>query len=172
MDNKVRRRRMATGVATVLAMIFLIASHSVRADDSRLSRETLKDVRVISVMVEDLPDSAKILNISKDAIQTDVELKLRLAGMRVVPEQEGERLLGSPVLYVNLNVADDGKAADIKVDMQQNALLERNKLWTPRITTWSTGILVSNPTSERIRNLIKDRVDDFLNAWLSVNPKK
>ncbi len=156
-----------------LATIFLvgIASSSVRADDS-LSRATLKDLRVISVLVEDLPDSAKILDISKDAIQTDVELKLRLAGMRVVPEDEGQRLLGSPVLYVNLNVADDGKAADIKVEMQQNALLERNKMWTPRIPTWSAGGLVSNPTSQGIRNFIKERVDEFLNAWLSVNPKK
>jgi hypothetical protein len=163
---------MKTRVATVVAMILLIASPAIQADDSRLSRATLKDIGVLSVMVEDLPDSAKTLGISKDTIQTDVELKLRLAGMRIVPEQEGERLLGSPVLYVNLNVADDGKAADIKVEMQQNAVLERNKMWTPRITTWSTAGLVSNPTPEGIRNFIKDRVDEFLNAWLSVNPKK
>jgi hypothetical protein len=29
-----------------------------------------------------------------------------------------------------------------------------------------------HPNVEDVRNIIKDGVDHFLNAWLSVNPKK
>ena len=31
---------------------------------------------------------------------------------------------------------------------------------------------MSNPTGHDLRNLVKDLVDEFLNDWLSVNPKK
>jgi hypothetical protein len=123
------------------------------------------------VLVEDLPDSAKILSLSKDTIQTDVELKLRLAGIRVVTDDEDAKLPGSPALYVNLNLTDDARVAHVDVELEQNATLERNTLWTPRITTWSTGVLLSNPTAQGIRDAVKDHVDTFLNAWFSVNPK-
>jgi hypothetical protein len=150
-----------------------VISPIVQADDSRLSRETLKGISAVSVVVEDLPpDSAKILGLSKETIQTDVELKLRLGGIRVVTEKEGMRLPGSPAVYINVNLADDLRAAHIDIELQQNALLERNNLWAPRITTWSTSILVSNPNLQGIRDFLKDHVDKFLNAWLSVNPKK
>jgi hypothetical protein len=119
----------------------------------------------------DLPDSAKILGLTKEIIQTDVELKLRQAGMRVMTREEGEKLPGSPAVYINVNLSDDARAANIGVELQQNAQLERNNLWTPDIITSSTGVLVSNPTAQGIRDFVKDHVDTFLNAWLSVNPK-
>jgi N-acetylglutamate synthase/N-acetylornithine aminotransferase len=37
--------------------------------------------------------------------------------------------------------------------------------------TWSTGVLGTNRDLDKIRSEIKGRVDVFLDAWLSVNPK-
>ena len=122
------------------------------------------------VVVEGLPDDAKKLGLSEETIQTDVELKLRLAGMRVVTEQEGLKLTGGPHLYVNVNVV--GLAARIDVELLQNASLERTGQWAAAVSTWDVGFLSSNPSGEYIRDRTKDLVDQFLNAWLSVNPKK
>ena len=144
---------------------------SARADD-RLSRATLKGISAVYVVVEDLPSNAATLGLSRDTIQTDVELKLRLAGMAVLTEEEGIKPLGAAHIYVNVNFTDPAVAASIKVALDQNALLERNGEFAIAVTTWDTNYVIANPTAQGIRNVIKDGVDQFLNAWLSVNPKK
>jgi hypothetical protein len=134
---------------------------------------TLKGINTIFVDVEDLSESAKTLNLTKEAIQTDVELKLRLAGMRVVTLEQGVKLPGSPYLYINVIVSENSKAASISVDLVQDAILVRDGQFATGVTTWNTGALITNPAdAQDIRNAIKDYVDKFLNDWLSVNPKK
>jgi hypothetical protein len=77
-----------------------VAAPSVRAQD--VFAKTLKGISAVYVVVESLPDGAKALNLTIDSIQNDVELKLRLAGMRVLSQQEGESLPGAPHVYVVL----------------------------------------------------------------------
>jgi len=119
------------------------------------------------VITEDPSSGGTKLGLTKEAIQTDVELKLRLAGMRIestTPE----------FLYIDVNVARDGSAVSIDVELVQPVGLTRNpSIFIPGAITWSAGTLGTNPTSAQfIRDAIKDQVDKFLNAWLSVNPKK
>lgn len=162
-------KRLAT---MLLVTMFLVgvSSRPARADDSQLSRATLKGISAVYVLVEDLDDDAKAMGLTKDAIQTDVELKLRLAGMQVVPPEDGVTL---PYLYVRVTVSDrSARAAYTEVRLHQNALLQRNGQIAYGATTWDKSGLKIGPTAQGIRNEIKDHVDTFLNAWLSVNPKK
>ena len=62
------------------------------------------------------------------------------------------------------------QAAGITVELYQFARLVRNG--EPAfVTTWGLAGVIANPSAQGIRDHIKDRVDIFLNAWLSVNPK-
>jgi hypothetical protein len=139
---------------------------------------TLKDIIAVCVAVESLPDSAKVIILAKEAIQTDVELKLRLAGMRVVTQEQSLSIFGRPCVYVNVTLLQitDGKAqaANVKVELIQKVKLVRNEEIEEVVPTWEAGSLIStpNPTAEWIRDEVKDQVDKFLNAWLSVNPPK
>jgi hypothetical protein len=156
-------------------MMFLIAAGSpfVQAQEtSAFETSTLQGISTVFVLVESLPDGAKVLGLSGDTIQTDVELKLRLAGMRVVTEEEGVKLPGGPYLYVRITLTDNAVAASIEVELVQSALLQRNNLFAPSVTTWDKLHVLSYPTSQGIRDAVKDDVDKFLNDWLSVNPKK
>jgi hypothetical protein len=129
--------------------------------------KSLVGLTAVEVLVEDLPMGAAKLGLTKEALQTDIELKLRLAGMRIIAP------IGAEVLYVAVNVASDGRAANIAIELDQSARLDRDPtIWVPSASTWSKDIIVTNPTAQGIRNQIKDQVDVFLNAWLSVNPKK
>jgi hypothetical protein len=78
---------------------------------------------------------------------------------------------GMPTLSVVVNMTHSAKSTSIDVELHQNALLERNGQ-VVHVTTWGTGVLLENPTAQGIRDHIKDSVDRFVNAWLSVNPKK
>jgi hypothetical protein len=69
-----------------MMLLIGLASSSVRAQSRPASLPTLKGIGAVAVLVEYLPTGAKTLGLTEETIQTDVELKLRLAGMRVVTE--------------------------------------------------------------------------------------
>jgi hypothetical protein len=165
---------MTRRLATLCFMAILTAgahAPAVHAQNDNPGNATLKGIDAIYVVVEELPDGAKALGLTKEATQTDVELKLRLAGMRVVTKSEWFRLPGNPYLYVTINMTKGATAAAIAVALNQNVLLERNSAAASGATTWSKEGVLSNPDAQFVRDRTKDLVDEFLNAWLSVNPK-
>jgi hypothetical protein len=166
------KRRLGL-VSLVAMLLFPAGAASVRADDTWAARQTLIGITGVSITVEDLSDASKKMNLAKEDIQTDVELKLRLAGIRVLTEQEGLKLPGNPWLYVLVNVSQDGRAASVEVELYQDAVLtRRGPTWTYSICTWSLSGVMSNPSGPGVRDFTEEVVDRFLNAWLSVNPKK
>jgi hypothetical protein len=159
-------------ISLVAMSLITVISPTARAQDTEQRRATLKGIGTVNVSVEELTDSAKRLGLTDEIIQTDVELKLRLAGMRVVTLGDILKVPGMPSVYVRVTVTDRALAASMTVELQQNARLERDDQSAIAITTWQTGYVLSNPDAQAIRSHIKDEIDEFLNAWLSVNPKK
>jgi hypothetical protein len=164
-------RRLAT-MCFITVLLVAGSSSIAQAQGSDLHAESLKGISAVTVLVEDLSDSAKLLGLTADTLRTDVELKLRLAGMRVMANEEALKLTDVPALYVRVTVLPGGVAAGIDVQLGQNALLRRNGQLVYDATTWERTGVVANATLQFIRDRLKDQVDDFLNAWLSVNPKK
>jgi hypothetical protein len=160
-------RRLATiCLMTVFSIGF--TSPSVRAQDP----DGLKGISIVYVLVEDVPEGAKKLGLTAETIQNDVELKLLLAGMGVATLKDGHNLPGRPHVYVRFTLTKGAEAASIQVELDQDAVLDRNAKHAPSVITWYTGYLLPNPTAQSIRDYIKGGVDKFLNAWLSVNSKK
>jgi len=161
-----------------LATICLMAILAIKAGSPSLHAEiagrraTLKDISTVYVLIESLPNAANGLGLTEDGIQTDVELKLRLAGIRVVTESEVSKVPGGPVVYVRLTMTDDAEAAFVELQLWQDVSLERTGQLAFSMITWVSGTVVSHPTSQGIRSVTKDLTDKFLNDWLSVNPKK
>ena len=148
-------------------MLFAIVQLSpLFAVDSELSRGSLAGLTSFGVLVEDLSPGATRLGLTREAIQTDVELKLRLAGIRIAStDLDG-------YLHIAASVTDDGTSACIQVEMLQYVVLARKMSISILAPTWSEGTVTKNYTAQQIRSVIKDNVDKFLNAWLSVNPKQ
>ena len=163
---------MLTKLQAILCMtILIVASPILLADGSAPSRATLKGIDSVGVVVEVLPEGAKTLGLTEEMIRNDVELKLRLAGLGVVSKREITNLPGGTYLYVNVTVTKGTLASSIDLELVQDVRLERNGQSIPA-TTWSVGRVAANENAQEIRDDIKDHVDNFLNAWLSVNPKK
>jgi len=167
---------MANRLATMcIVVMFLggLAAPFAEAQDSDSHVVSLKGISALAVLVERLPDGAKVLGLTKETIQTDVEQKLRLGGVRVVAAEEAQRLPGGPHLYVNVNLTNDGRVAKIDVELDQDITLVRNDQSVPAVATWKRGGLIApNSSAQQIRDVIKAIVNQFLNAWRSVNPKK
>lgn len=102
-----------------------------------------------------------------------MELKLRLAGIKVLTKEERLATMGKPTLYLNIGALHrqpgQKHAHNISLKLQQIVRLVRNGDLADA-TTWSIGS-VGYGDLPFIRNGVEDQVDQFINAWLSVNPK-
>jgi len=161
-------RHITVLAAIVCVFLMLTESRALGQQPSvPLDVKSLKGMGEVQVVV-DLSDTGKVSELDKYTIRTDVELRLRAAGMRVLSEQEETKAPGSPYLYLNVNLV--GTAAAIEIQLMQMARLVRNGEIAVG-ATWSQRSLSTNATTPIVRGLIKDQVDAFLNAWLSVNPR-
>ena len=164
--------------ALSLMAVLLATAMAATPQDDEYTQETLQGLKGVRVLIENLhPDAARD-GLDKTTIQTDVELKLRQTGIKVLTETEWLAAAGAPYLYIHLDTCggETGRYAfSIEVSLQQMARLERDpKIVAIRAATWSSGSIgtVGRANLQDIRNSIKDHVDKFINAWLSVNPKQ
>lgn len=72
------------GAVAVLGMAFCGLATAWTSDV--VSAVALGGITAVKVLVESLPPGANVIGLTKEQIQTDVELKLRMAGMRVTDE--------------------------------------------------------------------------------------
>jgi hypothetical protein len=68
--------------------------------DDPFSRETLRGLGAVHVVIEHLQPNAERAGLTRSQVQTDVELRLRKAGIRVLKEQEKLASPGMPYLYI------------------------------------------------------------------------
>jgi hypothetical protein len=143
------------------------------AADSQIERASLTGLTTISVVVEDLAPIAQKNGITTATLQTDVERRLRQAGISVTPDADA-------YLYVHVTVADPGPSLPlpyvVDVSLMQEVTLPRGlKTRTPlQCPTWSLNRLGMS-SADRVRAPVTDRVDEFVDqfirAYQSVNPK-
>lgn len=144
-----------------------------------MDAHTLKDLPGVRVVVERFRSAAEDAGFDKQTFQTDVELKLRMAGIKAV---EGTDL---PLLYLNVNTlhreSNRNAAYSVSLELLQFVLLESQLRSDPEkssealatsttmATTWSTGSLGLGSVAD-VRASVRDQVDMFINDWLAVNP--
>lgn len=156
-----------------LAMVLLVAAGAATGQsDSEATRRSLKGLEGVRVLVESLSAEAERDGLNETTIQTDVELKLRQAGIRVLTKETG------PYLYISVNASlqTDFRlyAFAISVEFNQSVRLDRDPdVWIPGAVTWRVGGVgsVGQFKLRQLRDSIRDYVDQFINAYLSVNPK-
>ena len=166
---------MRRGSITVL--LSLIIALNLFADTER-QRESMRRISPLRVIVEDLrSDVTSSTGLTAEQLRTDVELRLRRAGITVIDRGTG------PFLWISVNAmlptSSDGALAGLAVAsmlvaLNQIATLPGKGGLEFSVLTWTTSSVVftpSNQFAEWIRQRsIPDLVDQFLNAYLSVNP--
>jgi hypothetical protein len=151
--------------------------------------ESLRGLKEVQILIEALRPDIEEDGLKISQIQTDVELKLRLAGINIYTETPITLRkmflhfeMGAPYLYVNVNSNKNVLgfySVNISVALKQNVYLPREmkddikKVHLSTIT-WvreSLGSAREAEVANYVRDIIKDKVDEFINDYLSVNPK-
>ena len=145
------------------------------AGNTKATRATLRDVEGLWVLVETIRPEVAQAGFTAQKLQTDVEWRLRHAGMRVLTDEERRGTPRSPFLYVNMIVYLRPHAFasfHIHVGFNQLASLTTESA-PPMVTTWSCGSTgkVRSARLAALRNPVRAHGDAFVNAYLSVPPR-
>jgi hypothetical protein len=112
--------------------------------------------------------------LTKQVLQTDVELQLRRYGVRVM---SGEGVGRTPELYVEVmgkkdSLVDGAIAVAVKVEFHQDVILLRDPTKHCAAVTWQEGVvmLVGPESIRSVREHLSDLLDRFINDYLAANP--
>jgi hypothetical protein len=160
-------------VAWAALAALLVLNGSAGGADSRHGKEALMGLAVVLVAVEELGERERQAGYSKTMFQADVELKLRMAGIKVLSLDE--RKPGMPFLHVGFSSLarqpQQAAAFVVRLEFRQVVGLRRPPHVLVFADTWSVAKLGQGDASV-VRDQLEDLVDQFINAWLSVNPKE
>lgn len=116
-------------------------------------------------------------------IQTDVELRLRKAGIKVLSLGETLKTAGQPVLYVIVHTAagrgptEGLYAYNVNMQLMENVVLDRDPSMKVKAATWTfpeyvpgyVG-MVGADKLRATRDYLNTVVDEFINDYLAANP--
>ncbi len=140
---------------------------------------SLKGLKGVYVLTEDVnPDLIKY-GLHRGSIQTEVETKLRRAGIKVLSKEECLEDPGMPYLCIRTNskkYASSGYYVfSVRVELVQKVILNRDKNISCSAVTWYsslfTGMIIAE-NAHQIKDTVKEGADKFIDDYLSVNPKE
>jgi hypothetical protein len=177
MERMAGLRTLSKGLAIILVAMLELALPSLAHTDEGVNK-TLMGLIGVHVTVEMMRPDAERDGLLRSTLQTDVELRLRQAGIKVLSREERSIDIGFPILYLNVNTLKTGDgfyAYAISLRLRQAARLIRNSEIIALVDTWNaTGVIavVGKTKLSDVREDVKDKVDEFLNAYLAANPKR
>lgn len=167
-----------TPAMAISGFIMALVSPAV-ALDTKSERATLAGLTGVEVVVEDMDPDAEREGLAKTTLRTDVELKLRQAGIRILTVTERLAAPGMPYLYLRVATLRDEAvgglyAINIALEVNQEVRLTRNPTTTAYAPTWGAGAvgLYSARKLPTARDVVRDFADQFINAYLAANPKR
>lgn len=179
MKRNIRLFHFALQMAAIMVFLTVSVIH-VHAFDADASRGTLKGLTGFYVLIEELnPNIAKYNKVQKNHIGTqqlksNVENRLRAAGIRVLSWDEMMKESGRPILYICVNMYEYEKfwyAYDIRVEVRQLVTLVNQPGKTINGGTWSmnvTGVMNIGQIQTFYDNL-GVLLDRFVGAYKTVN---
>lgn len=172
-------RKQTAILLIVLAVAVTVFAMEVVGQINKLGEKPLKGIKSIVVDITKLdPDFEKDAPFTRSTIQTDIELKLRMAGIKVVNREEWVNDIQIPWLVITLKTlkVDDLKmyCYYIDIELQDTIHILRNEELCIGGITWNNIGLgyVGTKKISTIRDRIKDDVDKFINDYLEMNPKE
>ena len=159
----------------VTAIAFPLLITLVNGKNTEMELNTLKGLKGVGVLVEDIHGDAIKAGLTCKQLQIDVELKLRKAGIKVLTRVEQKNSPGYPWLYVKTNIMRIYRSYvyQITVTFRQHVFLRREMTTMTDTGTWETGALGycgRGSAKKQIRESVGDFVDEFINDYLKMNP--
>lgn len=156
-------------VALVLTLSLLPGVSHALTDEQK----ALAGLKGVQVLVSKIDPQAESLGLTRNQIQTHVEVRLRKAGVKVLTVGDMSEAPGYPALwvYVGTHINQGLVSYSIRICLLELVTLARGFQTTGTIWNDSAGGVRTINASE-IRKIVGDLVGEFINDYLAANPKK
>ena len=148
-----------------ILLLLLISAPAGAQPESKSGLETA-NYKFVDVVIENLSADARSIGLTRDHIQTRVELRLRSAGL--TPRNE---LRKKTILYVRITVVRDAYSVAVEYNRRVD-FTTGNRRYRVTTTTWDTGSVgTEGRNAAHIMNSLDGHLDKFLNEYLKANQK-
>ena len=147
--------------------------------------DALKGIKSFEIKISDLSSDAIKEGLTAGKLKTDVEVKLRVAGIRVVNFGDKSTLtpdsIPTNMLHVDIDALKHKElglyAIAIQIRVLDIVTFERQgkkytAIATPIWYVGTLGLLGSNNFVDDTRDAAKDLIDQLINDYLKANPKE
>ena len=159
---------------TLICILLMISFTLLLSQDAFCDNKTLQGIK--SVRVE-IVLSSEEYGVSTYQLQNDVELKLRLAGIKV--DSNSSQTLSVVVVIMKIEPSASskviGRYGTVQITLKQEVRLSRNLGISTIASTWQSYVMYlhggPDDFGKRCRDAVRDFTDAFINDYLSANPK-
>ena len=165
----------------VLGALALLVAAPSATEAHDVGRLTLSGLTGVRVYVEAVNPEAERDGITTAALQTQGELMLRQAKLRVLTVDEWKATPGRPMLRLALTIVRNRNqravyAFNLEIEVAQSIVLARDPSVASFGRTWFDSNVVQLAEASAIRAAVRDSVQDevetFVNAFLAANSSR
>jgi hypothetical protein len=143
-------------------------------DITEYTRETLKGLPGVVVIVETIRSDAEADGLNIESLQTEVETRLAEGGVKVLPHNEWKSAAGKPWLYISVSTMKYLMSYFFSIDVQlkQDVGLTRHPAIVTSSSTWETGsvgFVSVGEFSAKIHDSVINYVEQFIQDFKAVN---
>lgn len=159
--------------AMVALVALLLLPGASKGGSEEVHKRGLRGLNGVYVAVEVDPQALG-LGLTENQLQTDVELRLRKAGVRVLTMKELAETPGLPYLSIRIKThIKQGLVAFITlVELVERVTLARGFVNPGAIWNSASLGIVKTTNITEVQKDVGDRVDKFILDYLEMNPKK
>jgi hypothetical protein len=164
-----RCRRIPAAVLWSVVVVAGLLGPRITPAQEVADRVSLKGLKSVYVIVEDLPGELQEKGPFKARIQAIMEEKVKQAGLILLSREAWRNTPGTPLLYANVNLSkaktkDGVRACSINLCLAQRANMERDPTLRTLARTWQAGIVgqVGEADLEVVVSQVGTLVDYFL----------
>lgn len=135
--------------------------------------DVLQGLEGVHVVIERLRPEIERDGLYGNTLESDMELTLRMAGIKVLSKEEWLQSPYAPCLYLHVDAFKyaGGYVYKIHLSLRERVLILRKKLEAKAITVSLPVQLGITHNLSQIREEARDLMDEFSKAWLTANPK-
>ena len=167
--------KLPKGFTVVLAVVMVIGSFTFVWGGYDVG--ALRGLKAFYVNVTTIDPRINKKGLTQQTLQNDFESKLRRAGAKILTLEEATTVTNPTALMLRVNIATDSALSvfvfDVGVELWENCVPLRKPGHIRQLVSWmSNGYLGwGRDDFSVIREKANNRMDEFINAWLSANKK-
>jgi hypothetical protein len=162
-------------LGAVVAALMFAATCATPVHAERTGVKTLKGLKGVQVLIEDIDADLAAAGVNKDTLQSNVEGQLKDANITVYDDDQWKADTAHPYLYVRVNSikSNDEKffAFSLDIELHQDVTLTRDSDIDTLATTWETGSfgIIEADQAKRIYKSVTKEVAEFVEDFNAQN---